>query len=207
MKPAHTFVLLLASACAAAALHAQSVQPSGTTAGPRPPQPERAVSARASAAITAGINYNPPPPPKPAAAEEAEEVDLRDVDKPKNEIVRLPRYVVTAKRPPVFRERDIYSEEELRKLAMARYLTKLDTGLLNKWKLPLFGTSNEERAMEMYLEDERLQGMEDMKQDISKLRANGQTERADAAQKNYYDMFLRRRDDVHTETLTRQQGK
>jgi hypothetical protein len=197
-------------------LGAQTVRMSGTPTGPRapqPPQPERALSAKTSAAISAGFKYTPPPPPKP---ESVEEVDLRDVDKPKNEIVRLPRYVVTAKKPEVFTDRTLYTQDELKKLAMARYLTPLDRGVLNKWTGSLrlnswttagFGSSNEERAMQMYYEDERLRNMSAMSGDILNLRAAGEGERADQTQSDYYNMFLRRRDDIHTDTLTRQQGK
>jgi hypothetical protein len=197
-------------------LDAQTVQTSGTPTGPRaprPPQPERALSAKTSAAISAGFKYTPPPPPKPAGDEE---VDLRDVDKPKNEIVRLPRYTVTAKKPEVFIDRALYTQDELAKLAMARYLSPLDRGMLNKWTGSLrlnswttagFGSSNEERAMQLYLEEERLGNMSAMSGVISNLRAAGEDGRADQTQTDYYNMFLRRRDDIHTDTLTRQQGK
>lgn len=195
-------------------LAAQTATATGTAAGPRAPQPGRALSPRASAAISAGFKYTPPPPPK--AETDEDEVDLRDVDKPKNEIVRLPRYTVTAKKPPVFRDRALYTQDELKQLAMSRHLSKLDTGLLNKWTASArlnswasigLGSSNEDRAMEMYLENERLQNMDAMQQDISLLRATGETERADQARKNYYDTFLRRRDDIHPDTLTRKQGR
>lgn len=206
MKTAFKTALFLICVCAAALLRAQSERTSGTSA-PKAPPPERAVSARASAAILADVKpFTPPPPPK-AAGEEDEEVDLRDVDKPKNEIVRLPKYTVTAKKPPVFTERDFYSESDLKKLAMARYLSRLDAGLLNRWTIPGLGMSNEDRAMQMYLEDERLKNMEATRQNISALRASGETERADAAQKDYYDTFLRRRDAGQPDSLRRQQGR
>jgi len=100
--------------------------------------------------------YNPPPKPNPAD----EDVDLRDVDKPKNGIIRLPKYTVQEKKPPVFRERDIYSRSGLAELAKIRYST--GTGL-NRVTLPLFGTSPEARAMAMYAEDERLNNMSELK--------------------------------------------
>ena len=206
MKPVARVLPPLLGVCAAMmaalTLGAQTAQPSGTTTPP--PQPERAVSAKTSAAILAGFKYVPPPPPKPV---EDEEVDLRDIDKPQNEIVRLPTYVVTAKKPPVFTDRTLYTQDQLKKLAMSRYITKIDARLLNRWTIPGLGMSNEQRAMEQYLEDERLKNMSDMKSDISILRATGDTQSADEIQANYYNTFLRRRDDIHTETLTRQQGK
>ncbi|AWI08556.1 hypothetical protein CKA38_04185 [Ereboglobus luteus] len=218
MKPMTKALPQLLGACAvlfaALQLGAQTTTASGTSTTVQPPQPERALSPRASAAITAGFKYTPPPPPKPV--DEDDEVDLRDVDKPKNEIVRLPRYTVTAKKPEVFTDRTLYTQDELKKLAMSRHLSGLDTGLLNKWTASMrlnswttvgFGASNEERAMGMYLEDERLRNMAGMKDEISLMRATGETERADQTQADYYDMFLRRRDDVHTDAFTRQQGK
>ena len=45
--------------------------------------------------------------------------DLRDIDKPRNGIIRLPNYTVQEKKPPVFRERDIYTREGLADLASA----------------------------------------------------------------------------------------
>ncbi len=107
----------------------------------------------------------PPPPPKP----EEELPDLREIDKPKNTIVRLPKFVVQEPRPPVFRERDIHTKEGLANLAMRRYLTETDRAL-NRFRLPLFSPfstnggsgSNEDRAMAMYYEDERLKNMADV---------------------------------------------
>ena len=188
----------------AAPVFGQSASTDTGTATPRPPEPERAISAKASAAITSSFKYTPPPPPKP---EVDEEMDLRDVDRPKNEIVRLPKYTVTAKKPEVFTDRQLYTQEELKKLAMARYLKPLDRNLLNRWTIPGLGMSNEQRAMDQYLADERLQNMANMQQDILILKETGQSERADQTQADYYNMFLRQRDDIHTETLTRQQGR
>lgn len=211
MRPITKTVLRLLGASlallAAAQLGAQSVSSPETATGPRapqPPQPGRGLSGKTSAAISAGFKYTPPPPPKP---ENDAEADLRDIDKPKNEIVRLPTYVVTAKKPEVFTDRTLYTQEQLKKLAVSRYLTKLDTGLLNKWTIPGLGMSNEQRAMQLYLDDERAQNMTAVKEDISALRTSGDTGRAEQTQSDYYDMFLRRRDDTRTDTLTRQQGK
>lgn len=86
---------------------------------------------------------------------------MRETDKPKNTIVRLPKFVVQERLPAVFTERDIYSKKGLENLAMRRYLTETDR-VLNRFKLPLFGTSNADRAMAMYAEDERLKNMSDV---------------------------------------------
>lgn len=86
---------------------------------------------------------------------------MREVDKPKNTIVRLPKFVVQEPRPAIFRERDIYTKQGLESLAMRRYLTETDR-VLNRFTLPLFGISSAKRAMAMYEEDERLKNMSDV---------------------------------------------
>ena len=128
------------------------------------PRRTRAISGEAAAALAAAApKYTPPPPPPPPPPPEEEQVDLRDVDKPKNTIVRLPKYIVQEKKPPVFRERDIYTEKGLAEIAMRRYSTEADRAL-NRWTLPIIGMSKEARALAMYAEDERLRNMSDLRE-------------------------------------------
>lgn len=97
--------------------------------------------------------YNPPPPPKPEEATD-EPVDLRDVDKPRNKIIRLPKYVVQEPKPPVFRERDLYSAKNRTDLSYAR-----NPGL----KFTPFPSLNRAVAAAMYQEQERLDNIADLK--------------------------------------------
>jgi len=167
------------------------------------------ISPRASSAITAGFKYEPPPPPKP----EDDEVDLRDIDKPRNQIIRLPKYVVTVRRPPVFSDRGLYAQDQLRRLAIARYLSDLDKGLLNRWTFAdiglAIGTSNADRAMQIYLDNERLQNMGAVQQQISNQQAAGNTDSAQQIKSQYYDMFLRPQDKVNArpDSMLGQLGK
>jgi hypothetical protein len=137
---------------------------------PRTPTPERprAISGAVAAQLAAAAPKYTPPPPKPEPKVEEEEPDMRDVDKPRNGIIRLPKYVVREPKPAVLNERAVNTAQGLKEIAMRRYFT--DAGLaLNRFQIPLFaslsteGNSNEARAMEMYREDERLQNMADMK--------------------------------------------
>jgi hypothetical protein len=155
---------------------------------PAAPRPGRGISRASAAALSAGITYAPPPP-KPV---EDENVDLRDIDKPKNEIVRLPTYHVTARKPPVFTDRSLYTRDNLEKLAISRYLGKFDTNFLNRWMLPWL--SNEARAMQMYHDEERLQNMETTAHQVSLYRLSGDETKAAATQKDYYDTAARRTD-------------
>ena len=123
--------------------------PARDASGPAP--------AETSAMISAGLpKYSPPkpaPPPKP----ESELPDLRDMDKPKNEIIRLPKFVVRAAKAPIFREKDVYTAQGLADLAVRRYLSEFDRSLLSQVTLPLFGVSPEARALARYEEDQRLE--------------------------------------------------
>lgn len=128
-------------------------------AAPAPPKRERAISDNLASSLAAGMpKYNPPPKPKPEDAD----VDLREVDKPRNGIIRLPKYTVRDRRPPVFRERDLYTSGGLAGLAKQRYLTP-GYRLLNGLYIPFLTASPEQYAMARYAEDERLGNISDLK--------------------------------------------
>ena len=118
----------------------------------------RAISPDVAAALAAGMpKYNPP---KPVEKSE-EDIDIREVDKPRNQIIRLPEYVVREKKPPVFRERDIYTQKGLRELARMRYLS--ETGqALNRFHIPLFGMGADAYALMRYEEEARLRNISDL---------------------------------------------
>ena len=183
-RSARVPLLLLAVFALAAPGHAQAPPPptdsTGQTEAATPPAParaskrDRAISGNLASSLAASMpKYNPPPKPKP----EDDDVDLREVDKPKNGIIRLPKYTVQEKKPPVFRERDIFNRAGFAALAQKRYLSNAYRAL-NSFTLPLFGTSPEDHALAMYAEDERLQNMSDLK---STARDVGVTNPADAA--------------------------
>jgi len=104
-------------------------KPASATVAPATTQPvrkraQRAISSEVAASLAAAMpEYNPPepaPPPKPVE----EQPDLREVDKPKNTIIRLPDYVVREAKPPVFRERDINTKAGMANIAMKKYGTR-----------------------------------------------------------------------------------
>lgn len=86
---------------------------------------------------------------------------MRDIDKPKNTIIRLPEYVVREQKPAVLSERAVHTKQGLADLAVRRYISDADRAL-NRFTLPLFGTSVEQRALMMYAEEERLRNMADL---------------------------------------------
>eukprot|EP01035_Chromulina_nebulosa_P038557 gene38557-52084_t len=54
--------------------------------------------------VMGGSFARPPTAEELAKKAEEEAADLRDTDKPKNQIVRLEKYVVKEERPPIFTE-------------------------------------------------------------------------------------------------------
>jgi hypothetical protein len=172
------------------------------TSAPRPaptepaaPRRNRAISGDVATMLAHSMpkfTPPPPPPPPPTAAElakkaEEDAADLRETDKPKNAIVRLEKYVVQEKRPPIFTEREIHTKKGLTALAMRRYISDSDRAL-NRWTLPLFGSSAESRALLMYAEDERLKNMADLADNanmIMKSDSAAGSAAKDAVQKTY----------------------
>jgi hypothetical protein len=128
------------------------------SAAPAPAPRRRAISPEVAAQLSAVTPKYTPPAPKPPPTPEEEQIDLREVDKPRNGIVRLPKYIVQEEKPPVFSDRVIHTKKGLADLAVRRYMSEADRAL-NRFTLPLFGTSMEARAMAMYEEQERLDNM------------------------------------------------
>ena len=206
-QPALTF-LALGGFLLAAALGSAETTPAATPAAPAATAATVAPTAPASdvtsdpakagkTAITAGLpRYVPPPkqePKKPVAAVEGEEeAEPEDrplaADQPRNKIIRLPRYIVEGDRPPVFRERDVYTRQALAAIAMRRYLSTFDRSFLNRFTL---FSSNESRAMTMYREDERLQNIADLKTDAANARLAGDKAESDYLVRETNATFLR----------------
>jgi hypothetical protein len=156
-------LLLLSTALVLSSGRAQTATPDPEAGPPSPapvrPRHDRAISSSLATTLAASMpKYNPPPKPKPEDAD----VDLREVDKPRNGIIRLPKYTVREKRPPVFRERDIYTSGGLAELAKRRYMTP-GYRLLNSFYIPFVTSSPEQLAMALYAEDERLNNISDLK--------------------------------------------
>jgi hypothetical protein len=117
----------------------------------------RTVSAGVAAALSAGMPHFTPPTPTPTPA--AEPLDMRDIDKPKNEIHRLPKYVVREARPPNFRNRDLFTMDGMLDLTMKNHAGLRFGNIL--------GLNSENKpgspAYQMMVDDERQENMDDLK--------------------------------------------
>jgi len=112
---------------------------------------------------------------------------LREVDKPKNTIPRLPvevmaRYLVTESRTPVLRVRDLYTAEGRTALSFAAH-----PGL----HIGNFFGLNSGLAYEMYLEEERVQNIADLKDTAYAVAVGGDPEEARAILDATRDAFIR----------------
>lgn len=185
------------AALLAALLLAPAWAPALESTDPAAPK-KHAVSDDVSAAITAGLpKYSPPKPEKKKSEDEL--VDIREVDKPRNKIIRLPDYVVKEKKPPVFTEREISTDKGLSEIALRRYFS--EAGLaLNSFTLPLIGMGKEAYAKMLYAEDERLKNISDLNEtarDISLIDKDSAKEIKQATQDTYgrgFDYTYRRKD-------------
>jgi hypothetical protein len=136
---------------------APSAQTEKSTAQPAP-RP-RAVSPGVASILASRNPVFNPDAPKPDANVAAG--GRLALDQPANGIVRLPDVYVRERRPIIFKPQAIYNAKGMADLAYRQYISEADRAL-NRWTLPLFGTSARERALQMYREDERLRNMSDL---------------------------------------------
>lgn len=182
-RPRRLFCILTALSVAALPSVAQTLE----KADDAPKTNRRAVSKNVAAALAASMPKYDPPKEEPDREEPAEMQDMRDVDKPRNKIIRLPEYVVRQDKPPVFRERDIYTNKGLAELAKKRYLSETVLGL-NQFTIPLFGVGAEAYSLMLYQQDERLKNISDLNEtadDISRIDPDNAEEIRKATRETY----------------------
>ena len=135
--------------------------PATATATPAPPP--RAISSAMADTLKAAL-------PKSAFIKPAEKKsetelpDLRETDKPKNDIVRLPKYVVREEKPPVFTDRELWGNDAFARQLARRYYPEwyLAFNKVAMWTpLRFFMMSAAGSAMARYEEEERLRKMAD----------------------------------------------
>jgi hypothetical protein len=214
-RSAPTFLLILAVSAAAAA--AQDAAPAGPTPTPATSEPEtqdasatvlaskpnpffqeappsdsdgraRSVSPAVAAALAEGLPKFSPPTPTPTP-EAGEPEDMRDVDRPRNEIKRLPKFVVQESRPPIFRQRDLFTSEGLADLAF-----KAHPGLLFGNFLGL----NSGVAQQMLEDDQRLENISDLKDTAHAMILGGDVAEGEYILQKSQETYMRTNDDWMT---------
>lgn len=200
---------LLALTLLSSSLRAEETKPAtpsnieistGSAGNTTPKKKQHAVSDDISKSVSSAFKYNPPPPPKP----EEELVDMREIDKPHNQIIRLPKYIVEAKKPPIFNERNLYSKEMLRRLAYQRYMSSFSRNVLNKYHV--FGQRDIAYAMMQYEAEERQRNLVEMDSTVSMLRTSGDDTEAAKTKDDTQNTYMRR-SDLGTSSYNRQIGQ
>jgi len=154
----------------------------------------RAVSPGVAAALAEGMPKYSPPTPTPTPAPQ---VDMRDLDKPKNEIKRLPKYEVVEKRPPIFRPRDLYTHEGLVSLSFDNH-----PGLRFGNILGLNSTA----AYDMYLDEQRLANIADLTDEAHAMSRGGDKAESSYILQATQDTYMRTDDDWHISGLGTNSG-
>lgn len=217
-RPAHQVLVMVTLGLA---VTARAQQPAGTVPANQPAvaQPAEAAATPATApvyhnysqhigAILAASAPKYTPAPKTDAATDPALTPTLARDKPSNGIVRLPDYVVRDGKLPTPEE--VRTRKETARIAMNRYLGPsdgFDRGFLNAFtiadlwrKIPLIGQilpcpipsiSNEDRAMIMYEEDERLRKMKDLMSLAALAKQSGDAELARKIEHETNDTFRR----------------
>jgi hypothetical protein len=142
-----------------------------TAATPTPASRPRLVSPAVAAQLSVGVpKFEQPPAAAEKPAEPAQ--DLREIDKPRNTIVRLPRYLVQEDKPPVFKDRELMTPKARLHAALHKHPG------LNLGSFWIF--RNDGIAMAMLAEEERLERkreFEDMASLISSPREHANVKR------------------------------
>lgn len=178
-----TFLITFGTVAAAAAQSAapflapaaSTTAPSAAPSTPAVTEPDhvsnRSVSSGVAAMLSAGMPAYNPPKPEPKPKEDEPLVDMRDIDKPKAHIIRLPKYVVHAEKPHIFKENELYSKDGLARLAMMRY-SGLNIGPASDL--------NQGVALQMYRDEERLKNIASLNDTADAIGRGGDKIEADA---------------------------
>ncbi len=141
---------------------------------PPPDEASRSVSSKVAAALSLGAPKYSPPTPTPT--QPAEPLDMRDYDKPKNEIHRLPKFVVREARPPIFRNQDLLTRDGMLDLTMKGHAGLYFGNIFGLNANPKPGSP----AYQMMVDDQRKENMDDLYDEAHAMSQGG-----DSAQARY----------------------
>jgi len=128
-----------------------SASPSGS---PPPTSSPHAISSELAATISTALPQYQDPSANPAPAAAPDVMPRNQV--PRLPIMLLPQVTVHEKRIREFTERESYTKKGLEELAVKRYLSDFDRYFLNRFTLPIVGISKEDRAMQLFDQDEAI---------------------------------------------------
>jgi hypothetical protein len=137
----------------------------------------RTVSSKIAADLASGMPKFGAPTPTPTPV-----IDTSDLDRPRNSIPRLPKYVVRESRPPVFRNRDLFTSQGLIDLSFKNH-----PGLIFGNLLGLNGPL----AYQMYLDEQRQSDMQDLTDTAHAMDRGGDKAESDYILQASQETFMR----------------
>lgn len=167
--------------------------------GPTPPTKHapHAISSELAATLAVGRpKFSPPPPPVEQKAED-ELPDMRDLDKPRNGIIRLPKMVVQGSRPPIFTEKKLYTQKAFAALLAKRYYSEgylAFSRVIGYTPLALIFPTAESSALARYQEEERLKNMSDLSDAATLAAKAGDKADSEYIKAQSTDTYMRRMD-------------
>jgi len=146
---------------------ATSTKETATPIVPRPakpvvPKPRPRLSPQLTAQLSTQLPVWSPPP--------AEKVDQAPPPPPDPDVVQMAPVIVKENRLPRIDEKEWLTPKALDAVLVKEYLSDFDREILNRYKLPLYGVSQEARARMMYEEDKRLRDLQWMNDQIDQLK-------------------------------------
>jgi hypothetical protein len=177
---------------------ATDTNPAPKASADTPKHAPRVISPELAATLAVGRpKYMPPPPPVEKSPADEELPDLRDVDKPRNGIIRLPKVVVEGSRPPIFTDKQILSQKAFGEKMAKRYYSEgylAFSRFARYTPLAFFFPSAESSAMAQYYEQERLQNMGDLNEAANNAARAGDKTGSDYIKAQSNDTYMRRMD-------------
>jgi hypothetical protein len=188
---------VLPSPTPAPAAPAATTTTSGLSSMPASRQRERAISKDLAKTLAQGMPKYDPPKPVEKKLDDEDLPDMRDIDKPRNEIIRLPKVVVEGSRPPVFTKRDIMTPDAFRAMLAKKYYSEqyLAFNRFTQYTpLRFLLPSAEDSAMAQYYEEQRLQGMGTMSEAANTAAKLGDKTESDYIKRTSNETYMSRSD-------------
>ncbi len=138
-----------------------------------------------SALVESMPKYNPPKPVAPPA-------EAAEADKPKNGIVRLPKYVVRDRRPQIFTDKDVLTEQGKKDAAMKAYV--MDLNGANPYVAGGARLLFQSYADQQYADAERASNLSSLKSDASLSAVGGDKAESDFIKAQSNDTYMRHQD-------------
>jgi hypothetical protein len=138
------------------------------------------------AVISSIPKYAPPKPVAPKADDPA------DADKPKNGIIRLPKYVVHDSTPPIFTKKDVLTPTGRDDLAMKQYI--MDTNGMPTFAAYMARQLFQANASQQYADAERASNISSLRTAANAAAAGGDPAESKLIRDQTNDTYLRRSD-------------